>query len=250
MVNQNTEMVNLCKIVAVEKGVKTRTETELTRVYHLAQKGELFAGLARSYTPKDDDGDALPPENQIIAAKADDLVAGFAEAQIVFSNVIATKDWGNCNAVADIVVDGQTIVENVPVTYLLFLEKKLTEVKAFISKLPVLPATENWTWDDQLLCWRSEPAGTTKTRKIPDVQVLYEATDKHPAQVQPFTRDEVVGTWTTVKFSSAYPASKIAELSARATKMLEAVKFAREQANMTETPQVKIAEDIFGYIFS
>lgn len=245
-----TDTVTLNKIVAVEKGVKTRTETEITKVYHLAQKGDLFTGLARSYTPKDDDGDALPPENQVIAAKVEDLIAGFADAQVVFSNVIATKDWGNCDAKADIVIDGNTIVANVPVTYLLFLEKKLIEVKAFISKLPVLPPTENWTWDDQLLCWRSEPASTTKTRKVPDVQVLYEATDKHPAQVAPFTRDEVVGTWTTVKFSSAYPASRIAQLSAKATEMLEAVKFAREQANMTEAPQIKVAEDIFGYIFS
>lgn len=244
------DTVTLNKIVAVEKGVKTRTDGEIAAVYHRAKQAPQFLGIARSYKPKDDDGDALPSENQVVAYKPQELIDMFVGAQVTFANVIATKDWGNTTAKADVVVGDTVLIKDVPVTYLLFLEKKLTDVKTFINNLPVLPAGENWTLDEQNGVWASEPAGTVRTRKIPDVQVLYPATDKHPAQVKAFDRDEVVGYWTTTKYSSALPATRVQELLDRVTTVLEAVKFAREQANMAEVTQMHVADDVLGYIFS
>lgn len=250
MADEDTNTVHLNQIVAVEKGARTRTETEITGVYHLIQRGDSFMGISRVYTPKDDEGDQLPPEEKIVAAKTQSAIDQFKAAQIEFGDVIATKDWGNTEAKADVVVDGITLIPDVPVTHLLFMEKRLLEIKAFIGELPVLPTTDNWTWDEQLGQFRSDPAGTVRTTKIPDVQVLYEATDKHPAQVQPFNRDVVVGTWTTTKFSSALPASRVTELLDRVTKVQEAVKFAREEANMAEVPQRHVTGAVLDYIFA
>ncbi len=241
--------VNLSKIVAVEKGVKARTDASITSAYHKAQQAPAFVGLSRSYQPKNDDGDKLPDENQVIQTNPFDLIRMFSDAQVTFADVIATKDWGNTEAKADVVVDGLTLIKDVPVTYLLFLEKKLVDVKTFINSLPTLSPTEKWLWDETNGVWATEPAGTAKTAKVPDVQVLYEATDKHPAQVQPFNRDVVQGTWTTIKYSSALPPTEIATLQARVTKVLEAVKFAREEANMYEAAQQHVAQGVFDYIF-
>ena len=45
-------------------------------------------------------------------------------------------------AKADLVVDGVTLAKDLPVTYLLFLEKQLTELKAFVSKFHLGPGRE------------------------------------------------------------------------------------------------------------
>jgi hypothetical protein len=39
-------------------------------------------------------------------------------------DVTPTKDWANCEARADVKVDGRVLVPDVPVAYLLFLEKQ------------------------------------------------------------------------------------------------------------------------------
>ncbi len=65
------------------------------------------------------------------------------------------------------VVDGQTLVAQVPVTYLLFLEKQLVDMQTFIKKLPTLDASESWSFDASADCWATEPVQTVKTKKIP-----------------------------------------------------------------------------------
>ena len=61
----------LNQVIAVVSGQKSEAEKALTEVYHAFQKGELFTGLARTYTPRNaDDGDAKPPERK--AAQASD----------------------------------------------------------------------------------------------------------------------------------------------------------------------------------
>ncbi len=54
-------MARLNQIIAVEKGVKSRSFQELTEAHHALQKPALLAGIARTYRPKDDEGEQLPP---------------------------------------------------------------------------------------------------------------------------------------------------------------------------------------------
>jgi hypothetical protein len=75
----------------------------------------------------------------------------------------------------------------------------------FVTKLPVLDASESSVFDAGADCWATEPAQTAKTKKIPRNHVKAEATEKHPAQVEVYYDDVVVGTWRTVKFSGALP---------------------------------------------
>jgi hypothetical protein len=164
-------------------------------------------------------------------------------------DVTATKDWANCTARADVTVDGTTLVRDVPVTYLLFLEKQLTDLHAFLRKLPILDAAETWTFDPSTDVWRTEPVRTVKTKKVPRNHVKAEATDKHPAQVEVYYEDIAVGHWTTVKFSGALPARRVNELLERIEKLQDAVKFAREEANGAEVTDRRVGDAVFGYIF-
>lgn len=243
-------MTKLNQIIAVEKGVKSDAAREFTDLHHLAQRAALFAGLTRTYKPKDDEGDQLPSESTQVQVRANDVLMGVSNTLTRLFDVTATKDLTNTTAKADIVVDGRVIVADVPAVTLLFLEKQLTDLATFVRKLPVLDPAEQWHFDEARNCYVTDPAGTTRTKKVPRNHVKAEATDRHPAQVEIFTEDVIVGTWTTTKLSGALPAKRVTELANRVTALHNAVKVAREQANLAEVQDLKIGEQIFGYLFA
>jgi len=135
------------------------------------------------------------------------------------------------------------------VTYLLFLEKQLTDLHTFVHKLPVLDPSESWRFDPSQDCWASDTAETSKTKKVPRNHVKAEATEKHPAQVEVYHEDVVVGYWKTVKFSGALPAARVRELLERVERLQKAVKMAREEANGVAVESVKSGDKVFGYLF-
>ena len=243
-------MARLNQIIAVEKGIKTRSHQELTEAHHALQKPALLSGIARSYRPKDEEGEQLPPEATRVQAKAEEVIRKTSEILVALFDVTATKDYTNCKARADVVVDGKTLIAAVPVTYLLFLEKQLVDLHTFVKKLPVLDASESWVFDPSAYCWATEPVQTSKTKKIPRNHVKSEATEKHPAQVEVYHEDVVVGQWKTVKFSGALPAKRVNELLERVEKLQHAVKFAREEANNQEADEQKIGRSVLSYLFA
>jgi hypothetical protein len=243
-------MARLNQIIAVEKGIKARSQKELTEAHHALQKPALLSGIARSYRPKDEEGEQLPPEATLVQMKGEEIIRRTAEILAELFDVTATKDYTNCKARADVVVDGKVLLAAVPVTYLLFLEKQLVDLHTFVKKLPVLDASETWTLDPSADCWATEPVQTVKTKKVPRNHVKAEATDKHPAQVEVYHEDVIVGFWKTVKFSGALPARRVNELSQRVEKLQQAVKFAREEANNHTAEEQKLGHTVLSYLFA
>jgi hypothetical protein len=243
-------MAKLNQIVAVEKGVKSRSFQELTTTHHTLQKQALLSGIARTYQPKDEEGEQFPPESTKVQVKADEVMRTTATLLTRLFDVTATKDWTNCAARADVVVDGDTLLADVPVTYLLFLEKQLVDLHTFVKKLPVLDAAESWHYDASADCYATDPVQTVRTKKVPRNHVKAEATEKHPAQVEVYHEDVVVGYWRTVKFSGALPAQRVNELLERVEKLQSAVKFAREDANGTEVTDQTPGKKVFDYLFA
>jgi len=181
--------------------------------------------------------------------RAGDVINATVETLTRLLDVTATKDWANTAARADVAVDGRTILADVPVTYLLFLEKQLVDLRTFIGKLPVLDAAESWTFDEAQDCYATGAVETTKTRKVPRNHVKAEATKEHPAQVEVYYEDVTVGWWRTVKFSGALPATRVHELLARVERLQEAVKFAREAANAAEVTDRHVGRAVLDYVF-
>ena len=242
-------MPKLNQIIAIEKSIKSQTMRELTDAHQMLQKPALLSGIARTYRPLDDEGEQYPPESTRVQVKTEEVIEQTTEILTKLFDITATKDWANGDARADIVVDGETIVENVPVTYLLFLEKQLTDLHTFIKKLPVLDASEIWAFDESQDVWATEPIQTTKTKKIPRNHVKAEATVEHPAQVEVYYEDVIVGYWRTVKYSGAMPATRVSTLLNRVRALQEAVKFAREEANSLEVDNQTVGEKVFDYLF-
>lgn len=221
----------------------------MTDAYQKMQKSALLNGISRTYTPKDEEGEQLPAESTRVQMTAKMLLADASKALTDLFDVTATKDFGNCEARADVVVGETTLLKGVPVTYLLFLEKKLVDLHTFVSKIPVLDSSEDWTLDPNVGCFASKPSETVRTKKVFVPLVLSPATDKHPANVKEGFEDKSVGTWKTVKFSGAMPAQKAQEMLERVEKLQRAVKFAREEANSFPVENQKVGEKIFNFLF-
>jgi hypothetical protein len=243
-------MTKLNQIIAVEKGIKSKSYAELTEAHHNVQKQALLSGLSRVYQPKDEEGEQLPPESTRVQLKAEEVLRQTTANLTRLFDVTATKDWANCVAKADVVVDGTAVVRDVPVSYLLFLEKQLSDLSTFVKKLPILDAAETWTHDPSTDTWKTEPVRTLRTKKVPRNHVKAEATEKHPAQVEVYHEDVAIGTWTTTKFSGALPAQRVNELLERVEKLSQAVKFAREEANTYEVADQRVGDAVFGYLFA
>ena len=127
--------------------------------------------------------------------------------------------------------------------------KQLTNLHSFVQQIPVLDPAETWVWDENADCYGSQVAVSNRTKKVPRSHILYEATDKHPAQVEMYHEDVKVGQWRTVKFSSALAAQEKNEIIERIQRLQEAVKFAREEANSMEVEQVTVGNKVFDFVF-
>lgn len=241
--------LKLGQVVAVLAGKRTASDKGVTAVYHTFQKPQLFQGLSKRYSPNNEEGETFPDETQNIQQKVPDLLAQIRGHLAETLDLMATQDKTNCLAKANVVVDGVTILTDAPATHLLWLEKQLTDLHTNMAHIPVLDPQEKWTWDANAACYVSEPSESNKTKKVMRSHVLYEATDKHPAQCQSYTEDVVVGRWKTLKFSGAIPAQEKIALMARVAKLRDAVKVAREEVNAsTEALSVAYAETMFDYI--
>ena len=89
-----------------------------------------------------------------------------------------------------------------------------------------------------------------KTKKVPRNHVKAEATKEHPAQVEVYHEDVVVGHWRTVRFSGALPARRVNELTDRVERLQRAVKFAREEANLREVEQQEVGAKVFEFLLA
>src|SRR5690606_21679245 len=117
---------------------------ELTETYKKLQKPTLFEGISRTYQPLDEDGETQPAEKKNVQFKAHEAIAEARAALVDLFDVTATQDWANCEAKADVRVDNAKVLEQVPVTYLLFLEKQLTDLGTFVGTIPTLDSGETW----------------------------------------------------------------------------------------------------------
>jgi len=242
-------MAKLNQIIAVQAGKKSQAKETLTEAYHKLKKTDLLSGIVRTYQPKDEDGEPLPEERKQVQLKVNELIRQVARDLTDMYDVVATQDWANCQARADVTVDGRTLLRQVPVTHLLFLEKQLVDLRTFVDSLPTLDTAEEWEYKPESDSYVSRASRSHRTKKVPRNHIKYEATKEHPAQVEMYMEDVWVGTWTITKFSGAIPAATKNTMLDRVRKLLDAVKAAREEANGLDVHPQKVGATLLTYVF-
>jgi hypothetical protein len=239
----------LNQVVAVVSGKKAQAAEALTGVYHLFQKATLFEGLDRRFTPRNDSGENKPAERKKPQHTVKELYAKVEPALAELFDGVATQDWGNTQARADVVVDGKVLLSAAPVTFLLFLDKQLQDIRSFVEKLPLRDAAEDWAFQPESGYFATPLSGRLVTAKVQEPLVLYPATEQHPAQTQLITKDVVTGQWDERKFSGAATRADQEALLGRIRKLQEAVKLARETANSAEVDKQRVGSPILDYVF-
>lgn len=239
----------LNQVIGLATGLKSRKEKSVTKLYHLVQKPQLFLGRTRRYEAFEDGREnELPAEDQAIQFKTRKVLEEAREPWEKLINVVAAQDLANCQARAEVVVGETTVLEGVPVTTLIFLEKQLNDLATFVDNLPVLDPAENWTWDDQAACYVSEVKETQRTQKVLQTKIVSEATEHHPAQYEKWSADVPVGVWKTRLLSGAIEETDRQAMLERIRRLRDAIVFAREEANGIEAPDTKTGSRLMDFV--
>lgn len=154
------------------------------------------------------------------------------------------KNLTNRQAAGTVMWKGSPLLKDLPIDELLGLEARLTKIRAIYADMPTLDASKHWTPDTQsgAHVWVTKyTEETTKTEKQVVPVVMSAATKEHPAQVQPISKDVVVGKFTVTRRSGAATAVQKSEAIKRVDELLIEIKQARMRANETEVQAGSIA---------
>ena len=248
--NGSNRTLKLHQVLAIESNIRTQTQKDITAAHHGLQHAGGLIGLNKTYEPKADDGDVLPEETKLLEVRTPDVIRRTTDLLSKLYDTTAMRDFANCRATADIVLeDGTVLLKDAPATYLLWLEKRLDDVHTFVAKLPVLPADTEWEYDEKQNCFKSPTIKTSRAIKVPYPLVLHPGNDKHPAQVVEKNREEVVGYYIAIKYSGAMKAKDVAQMKERVEQLQRATKIAREKANTVEAPKQEVGRKLLSFIF-
>lgn len=175
-----------------------------------------------------------------------------AKTLVKYVDLLLQKEKTNQTASADLVIDDVLIAEQVPAMCLLALEDRMKKFRTLVcDEIPTLAPGKKWVKDDirGKDVWKSEiPEVREKTEQVLKPFVMYEATDKHPAQVEKLSEHKVVGTFTTDHWSGMLSPAQKAELIERVDKTIRAIKRARQRANQAEVIKEKMGKALFDYV--
>lgn len=225
-----------------------------TDAYHALDKPAMLEGNLQIFTPANDQIPELPKEEKRVDITVDEMIAEAVSALVPLFDVTATRDFANGpssddGAVADVVIGDQILIAGAPVQYLLWLERELDHLDAYVKRFPTHTSDTDWTLDDERGVYKSTPIGTA--RAVPRMKSLLVApeTDKHPAQYQVVQEAVQEGIWTKWRFTGAIPVAQKAQIQRRLLALRTAVHEAREQANRVEVEEKQVGARLLSYIF-
>ena len=247
-------MAKLHEILAVEgdlDGTFKKLQDETKKIF---SKPSMFIGMHKSCRMFDAEDTAPPDEFQEMVTTVQDKLDYLAEAGVKYYNAVYQKDATNTVASADITLpDGTVLLASMPATFLLGLENKLKKLREVYEAIPTLQQGQAWEIREDLgkyIFGTIHPELKLKTAKKFKYQVLYEATDKHPAQIERWEEQVPVGEFKMDVTTGMVTPARKSELIGRLDVLIQATKKARQRANSEKLNTTKVASTIFNYINS
>lgn len=247
-------MVALHQLVAVVSGLKERSKNATTAVYQSFEKAGNCVGETRTYQPLDgDDPDCPEPTVKLPQVNiAQQVKSAFNSLEAAWDTVVSL-DMGNQAARETVRVEDKNgnelaLATDVPITTLIWLEKQLTDLVTFISKIPTLDPAKNWAYDSNREMYVTDALQSNRTKKRKRFSVMVQPTEHHPAQTMQWEEDEVVGHYSTQYLSTAIPVNKKTAMLQRAVNLRDAVKQARERANQQEVRATKAMKNLLDHV--
>jgi len=166
-------------------------------------------------------------------------------------NAVAQKERTNQDARADVIIDGNVLIADMPATFLLGMETRLKKLRAILESSPTHAPGVNWVADADKGkdIFRSEtPQATKREEKDFEFRILVDPTPEHPAQIEKWTTNKAVGTYLTTLWTSTISPAHKSDLLGRCDKLIRAIKKARMRANGTEVVKVSPASKMINYV--
>lgn len=166
-------------------------------------------------------------------------------------DALAQKERTNQEARADLIVDGEVLLEDVPGTMLLGLESRLKLVRGVYETIPTHPPATVWVEDPSVgdgVYRAKHPEKRDKTEKKIAYKVVVPPTKEHPAQTQTWPENEKVGVLTTERWTTTISPAEKSRLLGRIDQLLRATKRARQRANSATLVKVRVGEALLDFI--
>ncbi len=241
-------MSKLHEILAIEGDLKSRALKTLGEAASLFKNGAgKLLGQISIYHPVTDDEEQLESKVTNMVTTVDQALALVSADFSGWVDCAIQKEVTNGKTLAKIKINGKNI--SLPSTALLNLEKKLQALRIVYKAIPINDVTSVWEWDADNECFRSaRPEVRRKTKKVMRAFVAYEANENHPAQVNVYHEDILVGRWETIKQSGMITPKDHRQRLERLDELLRQVKQAIRRANDIDVVQIKVGENILAYI--
>lgn len=246
-------MSKLHELLAVESDLEGSYKKIFEEAAHtFAKKPNKFMAFHKRYEPFEDGVDKQQPSEQLAldttVMEKLEYVMNFATR---YYDALLQKETTNQFAKSDITINGKTIAKDVPATMLLGLESRLKHIRNLIESVPTLPPGIEWKLDKAIgknVYKRIHPEVKNRTQKQFKSQVLYDATEQHPAQIEKWEETVAIGKYITEHWSGMISSAEKSTLLARVDTLIRAIKKARQRANCQEVANVHIGKSLIGFI--
>ncbi len=235
----------LHQVLAVEKDLENQKKKIITETTKVLGEHYLFHGSIKTLHMFDSERSREESGQASITQITTDVMDKLTYTVPFLSNhlnCLFQKESTNAIAKANVIVDGTTLLEDVPSLMLLALEREFISYRNLFSTMPTQQAGIKWIQDESLPGKIFKTADPVKTQKIEndiDYRVVVKATEQHPAQVKEVQIRTQVGEYTEIKYSGCITSAKKARIMAKLESFIQAVKIARAKANSTELAEVK-----------
>ncbi|MCP5006394.1 MAG: hypothetical protein GY941_21020 [Planctomycetes bacterium] len=246
-------MTKLHEILAVEADARKGAQLVLAESLHnFQQNPHLFKGHVKTTTMLDENEISPAPEIQEVSETVPSKLNYTLQHFENWLNVVYQKEEANQRATADLIVEGDILMRDVPATFLLGLEAKLLSLRSVYESIPTLQQGVQWVVDQDrpdMYCAAHE-IETFVTRKTIKSKVLYEATNHHPAQIEKWAEDVRVGRSLKGVSCSMISAGDKARLIQKINVLIAAVKQARQRANEIEIDINRNSDDLINFLLN
>ena len=243
----------LHEIIAVEgdlQNITNKVIDEATQTF--SKKAEHFIEQLSKLEMNDEERQKEnTTDHKAMVTTVGDKLSYVGKHVVKYYDAISRKERTNQEARADLVVDGEVLISDMPGTLLLGLESRLKQFRTMCEAIPTLQPGIVWALDETReghVYKMAEPRKRFKTEKIKESKVIVPPTKEFPAQVDTWTVDKPVGVYSDQLWNSMLSPAEKSELIGRVDKLTQAVKRARQRANEVEVVDLRVGRKIVDYI--
>jgi len=242
----------LHQLFPVESDLQGKAQRLIAEAMTTFGKPERFDGYVKSLKMFEDQRcQEESTETQAITTTVSEKLHYVFDTLVPYWNAFAKKERTNQEARANVELnDGTVLLNDVPATALLGLERRLKDIRIMCERIPTLLPGSKWSRSqDEEGVWICDDDETRlKTEKDVKFKSVAVSTVQHPEQVEKWTADIPVGTYRTSRTTARLSPGDKSKLLGRIDEILLAVKKARTVANSVPIEDIAIGDKIRKYI--